>query len=120
MKNRVAILEDKKEIVDLYVAVLEEYEVSYGLNLNALKEVSDKESVGVLIMDHSIQGDHFDTSLSYVKDNFPNAKRLLISGHVEVLDLDLAYADDFENILPKPIDILALRSLVDDLLMQTC
>lgn len=116
MANRIAVLEDRPEIVTLYTVLFESFGVSHGLNLQAFSALEGQRHFEVVLMDYSIPGDDFDTSLAYVKAHLPKAHRILISGHVDTESLATRYGQDFQRIFAKPVDIIELRSFVERLM----
>jgi DNA-binding NtrC family response regulator len=104
-KKKVVVLDDIKIMNLLYKYCLEpEFEVIEATNFPELKNIVDKNDVVLIIMDYLIPGHDFDQILFYTKNNFLNAKRILISVHMDNLNLKQRYQSEFLGILSKPLE----------------
>jgi DNA-binding NtrC family response regulator len=103
-KPTIIVIDDIHQIFLLYKYCLSShFDVISAKSFEELTQIENKENVCAAIMDYHISGESFDHTLSYMKNNFKKAKRILISGHVENLDLDVTYKNHFSGIFSKPL-----------------
>ncbi|MFC5466290.1 hypothetical protein ACFPM4_16345 [Lederbergia graminis] len=104
-RKKVLVVEDIKQMFLLYRYCLDShFDVHMAKSFKDVQNFENKDDVVVTILDYHIPGESFENILTYIKDNYPFSKRLLISGHADSLGLQEKYGNDLDGVFSKPLD----------------
>ena len=118
MKHKVVVLDDVKAMCVMYKHGLKgNFEVETSNTFTEFKTLLRGGNVSVIIIDYFLPDVNFDDILHYLKEEYPDVKKILISGHVETMELNKKYKDDFVRIFSKPLESISdLKDYINTLM----
>jgi DNA-binding NtrC family response regulator len=115
-KIKILAIDDHKPILDLYKMALNKYfDITLCQNFKETTMIESKDFFDFIIMDYHMSDISFSKLLNYVKENFKKAKLILITGSIDIKEIQNLYSKYFLAILPKPLSSYAkLKHVIEN------
>ena len=120
MKAKILVVDDEKEIRFLVRAVLEAqgYEISEATDSAGLRQCFPNPAPEVVILDLNLPDGNGLALLPEVKQHWPSAKVLILTGYGTVEAAEAAYKEADVYLLSKPFDPEMLKAMVEMALVK--
>jgi len=116
--KQIVAIDGNNQSLHLYRLMFEkEYDVRLCKNAKEMMMLKG-ESVDLVLMDYRIEGEEFKSVLDKVKELFPYAQRVLVTGAVNFEEVVAKFKNEFISFIPKPIDTVKFHQYINQLLDQ--
>lgn len=113
MKNKLLIVDDEPEILDLFSAIFrEDYTVATAASGEEGLQLLEKETFHVILLDLNLPGIDGIETCRTIKKNYPMSIVFAITGYVSLFHLSDCREAGFDNYFAKPVPIDLIKEEV--------
>ncbi len=118
LKREILIVDDEMDICYLLKGIVRQknFESSFANTLSDAQKEIDKQPPSLLILDNRLPDGMGIDFITYVKENHPSVKILMVSAFDSSLDKSLAYDKGADLFIGKPLNREVISTAIDKLI----
>ena len=117
LQAKVLLVDDEEDFTEILSKRLE----AHNLKVKAVNpgedavQIVDEQSFDVIILDLAMPGMDGLETLQKIKENHPDAEIIMLTGHATVKSSVEALKIGADDLMEKPVDLVALMNKIDEL-----
>lgn len=109
------LIDDDQRILDLIENIASGYNSLKATNLASMKNAMQQNEIGLVLCDYRLEHDNGIEILRWIRENYQNTRRILITGYLEVdVAVNAVNQADVHGVIKKPFDISELMNIIDE------
>ncbi|MNN71135.1 Response regulator receiver domain protein [compost metagenome] len=114
-RNIILVVENNDMMIRFYKTLFDDkYDIIDAKNVrDTIYAYSKSKNIKLIILDYNLGEENFDKILDFVKTNFEESKKIIVTGYHDIDYLKEIYKNDVDDIIPKPIGFSFKQKVIE-------